>query len=58
LKRRHHRGRKKIDSDIPHRARKARKGQNSEEKKTRKYGPVKIYIEEEEFETSNPDDEK
>jgi hypothetical protein len=34
-----------------------RKSQNSEEKKTRKYGPVKIYIEEE-IETSNPDDEK
>ena len=57
MKRRHHRSRKKAESDIPNHARRARKSPNSEDKKSRKYGPVKIYIEEE-LDTPDPEDEE
>lgn len=57
MKRRHNRIRKKPESDIPQHARRARKCNSSDDKKSRKYGPVKIYIEEE-LDTPHTEDEE
>ena len=52
-----HRTHENRSDENPQHGRKARKNRNSEEKKSRKYGPVKIYIEEE-LDTPYPEGEE